>query len=284
MRHRAALFPAIATATAAVLAVGTPASAVVQGFEVRITEVPRTFTAGADPATVTVVASTNAQGACQKVRWSMLMQVEGIKFDQVKVQRIENSADFPLQVQSDGDTARLTDKRLDPGTLCRGRTVTAQYRISFADDVTDGQVRFQAEAYDVRSQLLERANATSQVVGEGGQARNDPDQQDGGQTPDPDQSENGDDTGAGNSQDTEVNQPQDDDATAGPEPSATAGAIAAVPTSANSSGSLLGVGLIVGAILMFLGVGLLLRVRMRLRQKPGEAFAMTQTRAFDPLP
>lgn len=298
MRHRAALIPAIVTATTAILAVGAPANAVVQGVQVRITELPRTFSAGADPRTVTVVASTDSGAGCQKVRWSMLMQVQGIRFDQVKVERIENSADFPLQVQSDGDTARLTDAQFDPGTLCRGRTVTAQYRVSFADGVTDGLVRFQAEAFDARARLLERANGTSEVVGGQGQNSGGQDQNSGGQgqnsggqgqqptgqtdpTPDPDQSTASDGTGAGNSTDTEVNQSQDQ-GPATPEPSATS-AIASVPVSKGSTPSLLGVGLIIGAILMFLGVGLLLRVRTRLRQQPDvETFAMT--RAFDPAP
>ena len=68
--------------------------------------------------------------------------------------RVEETGSFPLDIRTDGDVARLTDRQLDPGTLCPGRTVTARYRVAFAGDVTRGRVTLAAEAYDANLRLL----------------------------------------------------------------------------------------------------------------------------------
>jgi hypothetical protein len=231
-----------------VLAVPGQALAAVPGFQVQITELPSQFSVGANPSTVTVVASTNAGRRCQKVRWSMLMRVNGIALDQVSVDRVEDSGSFPLAVQSNGDTARLTDVNVDPGELCNGRTVTARYQVSFAQEVTDGQVTLQAEAYDTTERLLQAATVTREVVG--GTAVEPGPTEDADPTPTPTEDAADDD--------------ESTDPTEAAETSPTAGAIAAVPA-AKSGGdtSLLGAGVVVGAVLIFLGVGLLLRLRMR---------------------
>jgi hypothetical protein len=276
VRHRAALLSTMALfATAAVTAVATPAGAEVQGFDVKMTDVPRTFSAGAGPVTVTAVASTSVGRVCQKVRWSMVMQVDGVDFDQVRVQRVEESGSFPLQVQADGDTARLTDTRLDPGALCVGRTVTARYQVSFDDDATNGEVRFQAEVFDVRQRLLEKGSATSQVVN-GDAAKPAPTKE---AEPSPEPSATASPDGDAGARDSEVDQPQDRDEEPAVSPTDTS--IAAVPAGNGGSTNLLGVGLIIGALLIFMGVGLLLRMRTRTR---AEEPAMALTRSFDPSP
>ena len=50
----------------------------------------------------------------------MVLTVDGADLDQVRVDRVEEDGNFPLRVRTEGDTARLTDVRLDPGQLCRG--------------------------------------------------------------------------------------------------------------------------------------------------------------------
>jgi hypothetical protein len=218
------------------------------GFAVQYTELPGEFVAGGSPSTVTVVASTDAGGRCQKVCWSMLVRVAGVGLDEVRVDRIEESGSFPLAIRATGDTARLTDRDLDPGELCRGRTVTARYRLGFAGNATPGEVTLQAEAYDRNARLLEQSVATRAVVGEQGDAA----------SPSPTGSADPEPSGAPG------------DASAAPEePSPTAsapGGVAAVPTAGTrGSTNLLGVGLIIGAVLIFLGVGILLRMRLRNR-------------------
>lgn len=245
MRHRAAaLLSGVLAMATATLALPVPAQAAVDGFDVTITELPERFRAGASARTVTVVASAEPGRRCQRVRWSMLLEADGVRLDQVRVDRVEQDGSFPLRVRADGNTARLTDVRLDPGTLCPGRTVTARYRIAFDEDADEGRVRFRAQAFDAGARLLEQASSTSRVVNDDA-------------SPSPSPSE------------TEKAVEEDEEE----EPAGEGGA--AVPPgddlnasrAATESGvrSLLGPGLVIGAVLVFLGVGLLLRIRMRNR-------------------
>jgi hypothetical protein len=238
----AALLTSTLVATALV-ALPAPAGAVVEGVEVTITELPDEFEAGADPRTVEVVASTDRRPdgqRCRKVRWSLLLQLDGADLDQVRVDRVEEDGAFPLRVQTEGDTARLTDVQLDPGRLCPGRTVTARYRVAFDEDTPTGEVSFQAQAFGANDQLLQAASGASRVTGE------EP-------APEPSPSEEA-TAPAGPSEEAAAPQAGD---TGEPELSAAAGS--------GGTPSLLGPGLIIGAVLVFLGVGLLLRIRMRNR-------------------
>ncbi|BFU44108.1 hypothetical protein [Krasilnikovia sp. MM14-A1004] len=264
MRHRAALLSAVpaVTAAAAFLALPTAASAAPgpgpgRGgeAEVRITEAPQTLTAGEDARTVTAVVTTDRGGGCRKVRWSAVLRAEGLRLDQVRVQRIEDDGDFPVQVQSAGDAARLTDVQFDPGELCRGKTVTARYRVAVDEDAPQGRVTLEVQAFDVGVRPLGAAVTTAAV--QGGEADPEPSgSEDASPSPAPDES---DDPGAGAA---------DGDTT---DPSASNPAAAAPPannaasSSSDGSSGLLGPGLIVGALLVFAGVGLLLRLRTRNR-------------------
>ncbi|WP_091435769.1 hypothetical protein [Micromonospora yangpuensis] len=145
-------------------ALAAPAHA---AFSTELSGLPAEFTAGGRAETVSAVVSRSDNGGCQKVRWSMLVQVRGLGLDQVRIDRVEETGSFPVQVSTEGGaTARLTDRQLDPGTLCRDRTVTAQYRVAFVGDVGEGRVTLAAEAYDVNNRLLARQTATRSVVGE----------------------------------------------------------------------------------------------------------------------
>ncbi|MEU8614532.1 hypothetical protein AB0C29_41755 [Actinoplanes sp. NPDC048791] len=248
VRHRAALLCAILAATAATLIMPGRASAVEPGFQVEITELPRTFTAGADARQVTVVA-TSEQNRCVKVRWSLLLEVDGPGLDEVEVARDEDG-DFPVQVQNvAAGTARITDVQLDPGLLCRGRTVTARYQIAFDDEAEPGRVTFRAQAFNAGRTLLQETSSRSEVKGE---------------REEPEESESPSPSASPSPSESAEAEEADDEATAEPEPTDTDVDVAAVPTGSNSgTPSLLGAGLIVGGILVFLGVGLLLRLRMR---------------------
>jgi hypothetical protein len=253
VRHRAAaLLSGVLAMAAATLALPSPARAAVEGVKVTITQVPGEFVAGAQARTVQVVASTDNQGRCRKIRWSMVLKVDGVDLDQVKVNRVEDNGDFPLRVQTEGDTARLTDVRFDPGSLCRGKTVTAVYRVAFDDDA-NGAVTFQAQAFDAATRLLQEASASSRVVGE--RARPSP-------SPSPSASPSESESPAPEESAIAV---EDEESTA--PPAATGGDDLSANPAASEGGvpSLLGPGLIIGALLVFAGVGLLLRIRLRNR-------------------
>ncbi|GIJ28734.1 hypothetical protein Vqi01_38960 [Micromonospora qiuiae] len=155
----------LACLTGVDVALAAPAHA---AFATELSGLPDQFTAGGRVETVSAVVSRSDQGDCIKVRWSMVLGVQGLRLDQVRVDRIEETGSFPTEVRTDGDVARLTDRQLDPGTLCPGRTVTAQYRIAFTGDVGEGRVSLAVEAYDRNLQLLSRQTATRAVVGRGG--------------------------------------------------------------------------------------------------------------------
>ena len=252
MRHRAALAATALAVAAATLVLPGRASAAEPGFAVRITDLPATFGAGAESRTLTVVASSD-RARCQKVRWSLVLRVDGPGLDEIDVDRVEEDGDFPVRVQTDGDTARITDDGLDPGQLCRGRTVTARYQISFDDDADTGRVLFQPQAFNAAGTLLQEASAQSPVVGQQPAATESPTET-ASPSPAPSETEEAEeaDEGIDGEQAAPTGEPEQSDD------------IGAVPASAAGNGpSLLGPGLIVGAVLVFVGVALLLRLRMR---------------------
>ncbi|MTK01660.1 hypothetical protein [Micromonospora sp. CP22] len=235
-------------------------------FATELGGLPDRFTAGGRAVTVSAVVSRTDRGDCIKVRWSMVLAVQGLRLDQVRVDRIEETGSFPVEVRIDGDAARLTDRQLDPGTLCPGRTVTAQYRIAFARDVDRGRVSIAAEAYDRNLRLLSRQTATREVVGRGVEARPTTASPTPSQVPTVDPTEEPVEVPTVDPTEEE-DDPADDAGYAGG---------AADPPAADAAGNRLsqtgtGLGLtevafLLGGLLLFLGVGLLLRLRQLTRE------------------
>ncbi|SBT37054.1 hypothetical protein [Micromonospora auratinigra] len=217
-------------------------------FATELSGLPDEFTAGDRVETLSAVVSRSDGGGCVKVRWSMLLQVRGLRLDQVKVDRVEENGSFPLEIRTEGDVARLTDRELDPGLLCPGRTVTARYRVAFAEDVSRGRVSFAAEAYDQNLRLLSRRSATREVVGEEA-ARPSPSAD--GPTASP--------------------TPEAEPASTEPEaePTASESAVAELPPPGAAGRPVASAGgfgvvqaaFVLGGLLIFLGAGLLLRMR-----------------------
>jgi hypothetical protein len=216
-----------------------PASAA-QGVTVRISEVSGRFEAGASPAQMTVVATKRGR-ECIKVRWSLVVRVEDMSLDQVTIDRREESGSFPVDFQANGAEGRLTDERLDPGTLCRGRTVTARYTIAFDDDASGGRVTLRAEAFDARNESLESDSVTRNVRG------------DASPPPSP----------------TPTQEQEAVESTEEAEAPIAGGGVGGPTTPASNAGSgLLPVGLAVGGMMVFLGLTLLLRARRKLLRAP----------------
>ncbi|MDM4718145.1 hypothetical protein QTQ03_00510 [Micromonospora sp. WMMA1363] len=160
---RYALRAGVILACVAGVALAAPTSASAAN-STELSGLPDEFRAGDQVATVSAVVRRD-QGGCVKVRWSMVLRVSGLRLDQVKMDRIEDTGSFPLEIRTEGDVARLTDRQLDPGTLCPDRTVTARYLLAFAEDVSRGRITLEAEAYDANLRLLARQTATRTVVG-----------------------------------------------------------------------------------------------------------------------
>ncbi|MEU0078357.1 hypothetical protein ABZY58_10695 [Micromonospora tulbaghiae] len=223
-------------------------------FSTELSGLPDEFTAGNRVETLSAVVSRSDGGGCVKVRWSMLVRVQGLRLDQLKVDRVEDSGSFPLEIRTEGDTARLTDRQLDPGVLCPGRTVTARYRVAFAENVGRGRVSFAAEAYDPQLRLLARRTASREVVGEEAAS------------PTPSPSAEPTDTPTGEPP-TEApdEEPTDEPTDAAVVEPPAPGGVAGRPVADSGGFGLVQAAFLLGGLLLFLGAGLLLRMRRLLR-------------------
>jgi hypothetical protein len=248
MRHRiiALVGAVVAGAVLNALAWTPPAAAEVPGFTVRVAA-PDRFTAGRDAATVTAVVTSDNR-RCRKVRWVLVVRTE-VSADQLRVTRVEDDGEFATSAGTEGDTTTIVDDALDPGTLCRGRTVTGRWQIAF-DGPDGGDVQFEARAFDGEQTLLTTAGASATIRGEraaspSAEPSDEPDEK---EEAAPEKEE----TGPVLDQDSE-------------EPPA---ALVA------EESTLLGPGLIIGGICVFLGVLLLLRLRTRARTARFESEAL----------
>lgn len=232
-----------------------------RGVTVRVTELPGGFTAGGQPQTMTVVA-TKDDGDCIKIRWSLAVQVAGVALEQVRVDRIEEDGSFPVNVQTEGGAARITDQRLDPGTLCDDRTVTARYNVNFTEETPSGQVRFTVAAFDTDERLLDQTTVSREVVGDATSSPSAEPEPPAAQAPGPVESQ--------------------------------AGGVNPANASRSSAIRVLPIGGAVGAVMVVLGFVLLLRVRRRMRVRPAGrpgqreiwygAAARRRTHPEDPTP
>lgn len=249
--RRYALRAGVVLACLSGMALG-PAAPARAAFATELSGLPDEFTAGDRVATVSAVVSRTDPGRCVKVRWSMVLTVRGIRLDQVKVDRVEETGSFPLEIRTDGDVARLTDRQLDPGTLCPNRTVTARYRLAFAEDVTRGRVTLAAEAYDANLRLLARQTATRSVVGPDAPA-----------TPTEPTPESTPPAPTEPAQETGEAEPTE-------EPAAEVPPAAGRPVAQSSGFGVVQAAFLLGGLLLFLGVGLLLRLRHLTRTAGGD--------------
>ncbi|MBM0278788.1 hypothetical protein [Micromonospora tarensis] len=247
----------VAGVTGTVLTLATPAQA---AFTTELGGLPARFTAGDQVRTISaVVSQTDRRAGCAKVRWSMVLSVQGIRLDQVKMDRVEETGDFPVEIRTEGDTARLTDRQLDPGTLCPGRTVTARYRVAFDRDVTQGRVTLAAEAYDANLRLLARQTATRSVVGVSGAPTRSPKPT--ATTAAPTETASAPTEG----EDTATEEP------VGEYPADAAPPAASRPVSQSGGFGVVQAAFLLGGLLLSLGMGLLLRLRHLARETAGEA-------------
>jgi hypothetical protein len=242
--------------------------AAAQGLTTQLRDVPDQLEAGEGARRISAVVSGNP-GECVKVRWSLVIRADGLLLNQVGIDRIEQTGSFPVQVQINGNSARITDRQLDPGTLCADRTVTAQYDVAIADSVTDGRLTLTAEAFDAGGNLLSRGSVERRVVSE--RAQRDPADRADREPVEP--TEPAEEPTATEEPGGEA--PAEDDPSAGAgQPGAGQDGTGAgrADAAAESSGGtgLVQAGFVIGAVMLFLGVGLLVRLRSRLVDEPDD--------------
>jgi cobalamin biosynthesis Mg chelatase CobN len=245
----------LALVAAALIAWGSPAFADQPGFSLSFSA-PGTFTIGKAAKQLTAEVATDRGRRCQKVRWNLTIRAEGVSLDQISVKRVENDQEFAVRAQLREDSVRLSDTQLDPGQLCRDQTVSARWDIALTGP-DDGTVTFEARALDLVGRVLSSAQTTSRVVSPVAATR----------SPSPSASPSASPTPSPSSTFTPEPDPADE---AAEEPADAEQTQAAALNPASGTPSVLGPGLIVGAVLVFLGVGLLLRLRTRNRRAAAE--------------
>ncbi|GIF14301.1 hypothetical protein [Actinoplanes teichomyceticus] len=243
MRHLTALLCAMIAGSALGAAGTAPAHADVPGFGVRVTA-PATVEAGGNTRTLTAVA-TSEQPRCRKVRWALIVRGGRIPLDRIRVTRFEDTGEFPTRVSLDGAAATVVDEQLDPGTLCRNRTVTGRWQVAVAGR-DGGEVRFEVRAFDAQGTLLSAGGASTGVTGRVATSAPRPEPTRTSAEPTPTAAE---ETPA--EETAEPTTPADD-----PSP-------AAALATASGDSNLLGPGLVVGGVFVLLGLFLLLQLRAR---------------------
>jgi hypothetical protein len=247
MPKRYATWAAAALATAAAtLAFSTPAEADTPGFDVKVTQAPDTFTVGKDAHTLSASVSTTSdrlRNRCIRVRWALVISTKGVSLDQVRINRVENGNSAPVRADFQGEDARVVDAQVDPGPLCRDQTVTAKWTISFTGP-DNGSVNFAMQALSQQGRVLATGGASARVV-----------------TPvaaKPSKSATPSATPSFSPEPTEAAAiaPVNEPSSAGP----------AALTKASSSSNVLLPGILVGAVLVFVGIALLMRLRSRNRR------------------
>jgi cobalamin biosynthesis Mg chelatase CobN len=180
------------------------------------------------------------------VRWALIVSTQGVSLDQIKINR-----SVPVRAQLLEDSVRVVDAQLDPGQLCRDQTVAAKWTVNFTGP-DNGSVTFSARALSQQGRVLASADASSRVVTAVADKPSKSPSASSSASPAP-------------------------SPTFTPEPAKTAVAnpiespsVDAAALARNTSGlNVLLPGLIVGAVLVFVGIALLMRLRSRSRRTKG---------------
>jgi hypothetical protein len=138
-RTAARLAAVLAAAAGLVLAGAAPALAAPYSVGLGL---PSSFRVGGSPGAVTVKI-TKGEDGCVNARWGVNIRLPGMSSDQIRVERALNGSWHRVSAQSvdDGAVAFGAD-----GPLCKGRAITARYRVSFLAGAPTGQATFVARA------------------------------------------------------------------------------------------------------------------------------------------
>ncbi|MEV6348909.1 hypothetical protein [Actinoplanes sp. NPDC051851] len=253
MRYYTALLCA-ALAGGAMSTVGAaPAVADVRGISVEL-DAPNNAEAGGNARTVTAVTSSELR-QCRKVRFALIVRGGTVPVDGIQVVRFEDDGQFATQKTVEDNTATFVDEAVDPGTLCRNRTVTGRWRIGFTGEA-GGTVQFEVQAFDAQNTLLSAAGAATEVAGTAETTE-----------PSPEPTET---TEPAEEETTEPAEEETSDDAVTPVEDETGDTGALEPASSETT-SLLGPGLVVGGVCVCLGILLLLRLRSRTKEARRQA-------------
>lgn len=122
------------------------------------------FTAGGSAEGVTVEVRRRTDG-CVLLRTALGLRLAGVRADQARVQVSYNGQWFPVPLGGGGGSVASTTTSPPNPRLCKGKSITVRYRVSFTAAAPSGRLTVTAEATNAMGQVLGRGSAASRVVG-----------------------------------------------------------------------------------------------------------------------
>lgn len=140
------------------------APAMAASHEVNLRDMPGSYRAGT-PGGLDVAVSAKRKARCVLVRHVLTIRLDGLSPDRIRVERAVSGTWRSVPVTAASGGVRVAAQSPDPTPLCRGRTATARFRVTFLAGVPGGQATVVAEAFSSRGASLGRDTATRRVTG-----------------------------------------------------------------------------------------------------------------------
>ncbi|MFI1192275.1 hypothetical protein ACH4T9_03220 [Micromonospora sp. NPDC020750] len=163
VRRRATRIAAVCVMLGGLVAVGaTPALA--DGDSVRVRSAD-SFRPGGSPGAVNVEVRKRT-GGCVLVRTGLGLRLDGLAADQASVQVATAGRWWPVSVSGGG--GRVTASQVTPTnpTLCKGKSLTVRYRVTFRAGTPGGRLELAGEATNAFGRALGRDATAARVIGE----------------------------------------------------------------------------------------------------------------------
>lgn len=145
------------------LATATPALAAEDSVRLRAAS---SFRAGGSPGSASIAVAKRTDG-CVSLRTALGIRLPGLTADQVKVESAVSGGGWrPVAVSSGGADLVVTERtRPERPSLCKGKSVTVRYRLTFGKAAPNGTVLLVAEAYTVDGAVVGRDSDNARVRG-----------------------------------------------------------------------------------------------------------------------
>ncbi|MDG4820927.1 hypothetical protein O7635_03550 [Asanoa sp. WMMD1127] len=126
----------------------------------------RSFTAGGNPGSASVVVERREKG-CISVRTGLAIRLaSGMNSGQVRVETLSRGQWRPIVVSDGGGSTVVTERTApDRSTLCNRQTAVGRYRVSFADGTPSGSVTLIGQVFNGRGQSLGSESASARING-----------------------------------------------------------------------------------------------------------------------
>ncbi|MGW1057244.1 hypothetical protein [Micromonospora rubida] len=163
VRRQATRIAAVCVMLGGLAAVGaTPALADGDSVRVRSTD---SFRPGGSPGAVNVEVRKRT-GGCVLVRTGLGLRLDGLAANQVAVQVAMAGRWLPVSVSGGGGGVTASQVTPTNPTLCKGKSLTVRYRVTFRAGTPGGRLELAGAATNALGRALGRDATAARVVGE----------------------------------------------------------------------------------------------------------------------